>query len=677
MKRPSPRQPSDSYPINWAKISPKTLPVLLSKALKTAQARLKALEAIPVEHMTFDLLLKADNLTIELDRLWGLAHHLAGVADSPAIRRVIETYTPQISQFYSQLGVNAKLWAQVQHIYSSREAKSLPPLHRRYLQLTRQGFIRSGAQLAPKEKKEWVKLDTEFSKLSNDYEKKILDSTKQFEKPFPAGSEKTALKGLPDSALAMGRSAAAAKGKKGYLYNLQGPSFMAIMTYADDEKLRKEFSDAAQQIGRGAPYNTEKIIRRMLQIRLRMAELMKFPNFAAYVVEKNMLSSPTKIKGFIQRLARHTQRSTLTDFRRMAELKKDMGHGQEFQPWDRAYYVEKLTEKELKLNTEELRPYFEFHRVLQSLFQLTERLFGVVCRPVKGHKAWHPGVHYYEMVDKKSKRLIGGFYTDFFPRESKHSGAWMDQLVTGLPTPTGQLSPHVGLICGNFTPPAKGLPSLLTHEEVLTFYHEFGHLLHGMLTSVPIRSLAGTNVPRDFVELPSQLLENYCHDKKYLSQLGRHYKTGKALPTVLINKLKKNQKFLLPFFVSRQLGLGTIDMTLHAANKVPQNIDKTLENALSPFRLPYATQPRTSWRNFGHLWGGGYAAGYYSYQWCNVLEADVWQYFERNGILSPKVGRAYREHILAKGNSEPVEDLYKNLMGRAPRLEAYMKRIKG
>lgn len=669
------------YPLDWNALTPDKLPAALDEGLALSAGRLSALENLPLDetHLTYKTLMEGlGRMTEELDQTWGLAHHLSMVLDSPVIRKVIEDYTPKVSGFYASIGVSGELWERIKYFSKSREARKLQKLQKRHLELTVRGFKRSGADLNPEGKKEFVKIEEELSQVCEKFSKTILDSQNAFEKYFPLGCEETLLKGLPASALEMANTDAKAKGKEGYRFTLAEPSHAAIATYADDAGLRKEFFEARGQVGRQAPYNTEPFIRRILELRQKRSRLLGFKTYADYATQTRMLNNPGKIQRFLKELAKKVRPLALRDFSQIESLKRELGGLDGLEPWDNAYYREKLLQRTLAFDNEKLRPYFEFNAVRESLFALSQKLLGIKFRKLEGLSSWEKGVEYFEVIDEKTGRLMGGFYTDFFPRESKRSGAWHNGLRQCRPDKNGKLMPSIAVIVGNFNPPTEKKPALLSHYEVTTFYHEFGHLLHDMLTEVPIPSLAGTAVALDFVELPSQLMENFCYDANYLPMLGRHYQTREMLPAEIIDKLRAYKKFMLALFINRQLSFGALDMGLHVRGNVPADIQEAAEELQIPFRLPYHTQPPASavW-SFGHLWSGEdhYAAGYYSYQWCNVLEADIWQKFEKEGILSPKVGQDYREAILARGNSDAPERLFKDFMGREPKIEAYLKRI--
>jgi oligopeptidase A len=663
----------NAYPLDWRKLTVEKLPSALEEGLKISRARLKELQSIPLEEASYrNIVMGLETLAEELGFAWNLADHLSSVADSPDIRRIKEAFIPKISAFYSSIYVSVPLWKRLLKI--ERNPGRLDEVQKRHLSLTLLGFRVNGAELGAARKKELVRIDKELSETSEKFGKRILDATNAFERVYPIGCENTTLRGLPASALEAAKALAAAKRKRGYRFTLQYPSFIAIMQNADNSELRQEFYQASQKVGVEAPFDTLPLIRKILTLRQRRAKLIGYPTAATVRLIERMLNTPRKVRVFLKKLLTSARPIALRDFKRLAAFKKELGDRSPLEPWDAVYYEEKLCQKELSFNGEALRPYFEFNRVLQTLFDLCGKLYGVRFREVKSHKSWHKDVKYVEILD--GGRVIGGFYVDFFPRETKRSGGWHHHFLTGKLRKDGKLSPHIGTICGNLNSPTPKMPSLLSIDNVETLYHEFGHLMHSMMTEVGIPSLAGTSVPWDFVELPSQLMENYCYSAGYLPILARHHKTGKTLGAGIIKRFKAYRKFMAAFRCNAIAIPALFDLELHDSAKVPADIEAFVDKVRKPYRMPYPTQGRTHLRRFSHLWDGGYDTGYYSYLWSNVLEATAWEKFEKDGIMSRKAGMRFRKEILAKGNSLPPEKLFRNFRGCEPRVEAYLKRIK-
>jgi oligopeptidase A len=672
------------YPLPCDQLKLDDLPEALELGLQLARAKLAKVEALPLSAVSYEtLLLPMEYLSEELDHAWGLANMLAGVDDSPQLRQIIDKYLPTITEFYTSVGLSPALWQRVKQLEASPQSAALPPLQRRSLELTVKSFRLSGADLPDAQKAEYTSLQQELSTLCEAYSKATLDALNSYEKILPPGSEKTCLSGLPPTALEIAAASAKAASKEGYRFTLHAPSVGAIMTYASDASLREELWHALTQIGRQPPHQTAPLIAKILRLRERKAELLGFKNFAELITQNRMLKSPEAIASFTADLTRRVRGQALKEFEERRQLKAQLqgtpASNTPFEPWDASYYSEKLQQSQLELDSESLRPYFEFNSVLHSLFDLAGQLFGVSFRKVEGHAAWHPSVAYYEIYDRATERLIGGFYTDFFPRPSKRSGAWMSEILCGRAQASGHLSPHIGFIGGNFTPPTDTLPSLLTHDEVLTLYHEFGHLLHLLMTEVPIPSLAGTRVFYDFVEVPSQLLENYCYSAEYLPRIAKHYKTGEALPAAIIERLRQSQRFLACLQCLRQLQFGALDILLHTTptSQSLVDIEGYLRSQLTDYELPTSTRPPMPIYNFGHLFADttGYAAGYYSYKWSEILEADLWKRFEEVGILSAEIGQAYRRKLLSRGNAAHPQELFESLMGRTPSPAAYLERL--
>ncbi len=665
-----------AYPLDWAQLGLSDIPAALDKGLSDSRAAIAQVEELPLDQASYASVITAlDRATEGLDFAWGIANHLSGVTDCAEIREIMEKYTPLITELYASVSLSPRIWARVKTVAESSEP--LDALQKRYLGKTVIGFKKAGADLPDDKKDELLEIKKKLGALADKFSNTCLDAVAAYEKIITNPDE---LKGIPETHLAVAAESAKKAGKSGWRFTLQRPSLEAVLTYADSAELRREIWEAYNNICAEGKFDTLPIIRELLENREKLAHLIGYKNFVEYATTERMVKGVQAINTLLDGLFEKTRPVAERDFAELGAFKRDfLGDTTPLRPWDTAYVGEKLQQYKLNFSTEQTRPYFRFEDVRQSLFDLAKTLFNVSVTKVEGHRAWHDEVEYYEMHDDSTGRLIGGFYTDFFPRDSKRAGAWMDALLTGKPTPDGTLSPHIGLICGNFLPPSADKPSLLSHYEVTTIYHEFGHLLHHMLSTVPIPGLCGTNVPWDFVETPSQLLENYCYDRDYLKKLTHHYQTGESLPDDIIAKIKDSQRFLKGLHDNRQLSFGHMDIFIHSVEveKIADDIEGAVIRENARFDYPY-TPPvaiRPTLRNFGHLFGGGYGAGYYSYKNAEVLEADLWSKFEELGIVNPETGARYRDCILSKGNSaEPIE-LFKAFMGRDVSTQAYFQRL--
>jgi oligopeptidase A len=479
------------------------------------------------------------------------------------------------------------------------------------------------------------------------------------------------LDGLPPSALAAAKQSADSKGVSGWRFTLQAPSYIPVVTYLKDRSIREKLYRAFSARATEPERDNRPIISRVLELRREKARLLGFPDFADFVLHDRMAHSGERALSFLQQLKAKTE-----SFYVKENAALEAFAGQQLEPWDLSYYSEQQRRALYDFDEEQLRPYFPAERVVDGLFEIVQRLYGIQVRRRDDVPLWHPDVRYYEVHDKGGL-FLGAFYADWFPRETKRDGAWMDGFITGVETPVG-LEPHLGCICGNLTPPVGDKPALLTHREVETIFHEFGHLLHHVLSRVQVKSLAGTAVAWDFVELPSQIMENWCWEREALDLFARHYETGKPIPEDLFQKMVRARTYRGANVQMRQLGFGFVDLTLHCQFDPASDGDviayaRDLLQAFTPARLP---ENYAMIAGFTHLFASpvGYGAAYYSYKWAEVLDADAFTRFRDEGIFSSEVGAAFRENILSRGDSEDPAELYKRFMGRDPDPDALLVR---
>jgi oligopeptidase A len=646
-----------------------------SQLLNEARARLATLAA-PDGERTFDNTMRAlDDMTEPLDWAMAVVRHLESVATYPDLRAAFNAAQPEVSAFYSGIPLDAGLWNNVKAYAATPEAAALTGERRRFLHKTVDTFRRHGADLDPAGKKRLEAIDVELTQITTKFAENVLDSTNAFELVLTKESD---LAGLPPTAVASARESAQRKGLEGWRFTLQAPDYTAVMTYLDDAATRRQMYEAFAVRATKGDRDNRPIIVRILELRREKAALLGFANFADLVLEDRMAHSGERALRFLEDLKGKTERrfreenDELFEFRRSVE-----GPGSApLAPWDVAYYAEKQRAALYDFDEEALRPYFPMERVEAGLFELVHRLYGISVEEEKGVPGWDPEVHYYNVRDENGV-FLGGFYADWYPRENKRGGAWMDGLITGGPAPAG-FRPHLGLICGNLTPPVGGKPALLTHREVETIFHEFGHLLHHLLSRVETRSLAGTNVAWDFVELPSQIMENWCWERDALDLFARHYETGAPIPDELFQKMKRARNFRAANGQMRQLGFGFIDLNVHvrydaARDGDPVQYTRAILQEFSPAPLP---ADHAMIAAFTHLFASpvGYGAGYYSYKWAEVLEADAFTRFRDGGIFSREIGASFRGEILSKGDSEDPAELYRHFMGRDPDPNALLQR---
>jgi oligopeptidase A len=643
--------------------------------LKDARTRLDALSVTEGER-TFDNTMRAlDLLTEPLDYAMGVVRHLESVATYPELRTVFNAVQPDVSAFYTGIPLHQGLWKGIKSYAESADAASLAGPRQRYLRKTMEAFRRHGADLDPAGKKRLEELDVELTQLTTKFSQNVLDSTNAFDLILTREGD---LAGLPPMAVASARQSAERKGKDGWRFTLQGPDYIALMTYLDNPAIRRQMYEAYAVRATERERDNRPLVGRILELRSEKAALLGFRNFADLVLEDRMAHTGDRALSFLEELKTKTERRFREENRELLEFRRSIegANAPELEPWDVAYYAEKQRAALYDFDEEALRPYFSADRVVDGLFDLVNRLYGIRVTQEPGVPVWDEQVRYYNMHDE-SGVFLGGFYADWFPRENKRGGAWMDSLITGGPD-QDRFQPHLGLICGNLTPPVGETPALLTHREVETIFHEFGHLLHHMLSRVEIRSMAGTNVAWDFVELPSQIMENWCWERPALDLFARHWQTGEPIPEDLFQKMKRARTFRAANAQMRQLGFGFIDLLLHIRYSPERDGDvvaytKTLLQEFSPAPLP---PQHAMIAAFSHLFGSpvGYGAGYYSYKWAEVLDADAFTRFREEGIFSREVGAAFREHILSMGDSEDPAELYRRFMGREPDPNALLER---
>jgi oligopeptidase A len=646
-----------------------------AELLRESRARLAALAA-PDGPRTFANTLHAlDTLTEPLDWAMGVVRHLESVATYPELRAAFNAAQPEVSAFYTGIPLDAGLWNNIKAFAATSEAAQLEGARRRFLHKTVETFRRHGADLPPDGKKRLEEIDVELTQITTKFAEHVLDSTNAFELVL---TDEAALAGLPPMAIASARESAQRKGLEGWRFTLQAPDYLAVMTYLDDTAVRRKVYEAFAVRAAAGRYDNRPIIVRILELRREKAALLGFANFADLVLEDRMAHTGDRAVTFLEDLKSKTERRFHEENRELLEFRRTLeGAGApELAPWDVAYYAEKQRTALYDFDEEALRPYFPMERVVAGLFELVHRLYGIRVEEELGVPAWDAGVHYYNVRDEEGV-FLGAFYADWHPRENKRGGAWMDGLITGGPVTDG-FRPHLGLICGNLTPPVGGKPALLTHREVETIFHEFGHLLHHLLSRVEIRSLAGTNVAWDFVELPSQIMENWCWERQALDLFARHYESGEPIPDDLFQKMKRARTFRAANTQMRQVGFGFIDLLLHVRYDAARDADpvayaRGILQEFSPAPLP---PEHAMIAAFTHLFAApvGYGAGYYSYKWAEVLEADAFTRFRDGGIFSREIGAAFRGNILSQGDSEDPAELYRRFMGRDPDPSALLVR---
>ncbi len=663
------------FQVRWSTLVPEAIEPDISHALELARANIEAICAQDPNTATFEsTFLAFENASDTLDHGWGRLRHLDSVSDNPAQREALGKMLPAVTEFYAALPLNDRLWSILKKVGESAAVQKLSPVQQRFVEETLADFRNSGADLPLTEKNRIAEIEAELSKLTKEYSEHVLDSTNAWELVI---DDESKLTGLPDSAKAGAAANAKSKGltAPAWRFTLQFPSMFPIMQHLDDEAIRRQVWEASSQIGAVGKYDNTSLVWRILELRQEKASILGQANFANLTLLRRMAKNGPTALAFIENLHARIHSTFLAEYEQLAQYKAAQTGSapDKLEPWEVSYWAEKQRLEHYDFDEEELRPYFPVHHVMAGMFEIASRLFGITIRQIDGIEAWHPECSFYEIHDSNSSAHLGSFYADWHPRESKRGGAWMNSLHTGA---LGQ--PHLGLIIGNMSPPIDGQPALLTHREVETIFHEFGHLLHGLLSHVEVKSLSGTNVPWDFVELPSQIMENFCWDRESLDLFARHFETGETIPEELFRKMVAAKNYLSASGFMRQLSFAKLDLELHTRLQDFSNkdLDALDREVLADYLAPLKTTPPSMMRRFSHLFSSptGYAAGYYSYKWAEVLDAHAFTRFQKEGVLNPETGRAFREHILSKGNSVAPDELYRRFMGCDPDQEPLLAR---
>lgn len=668
----------NSVEIHWSRLKPKFVEADINKVMEDCSKRLKSIGECGAKDLTYEkTLLAFEEATEELNNAWTKVGHLEAVSNSPELREVYNKMLPKVSRFSTNIHLDEKLWRVLKAYWKTTEARRLKGIRKRFLEETLKDFQESGADLSKEDKKKLAKIEAKLAQVTQKYSENVLDATNAWDLVIKNEKE---LKGLPVSAKKAARENALAKGygskkQPQWRFTLQSPSVQPVMQYLESDSIRKKVWEANAQVGWQAPYDNTALIKQILKLRQEKAELLGKQHFADWVLQRRMAKTGTKALKFIEDLYKKIRKRFEEEINLLEIYKANKLNQKKepLNPWEMAYWAEKRKKELFDFDDEQMRPYFPITQVIQGMFSLVEKLYGIkIVEPKRKVDTWHPEVKFYEVFDGK-RRHIGSFYADWHPRESKRGGAWMNHLYTGK-----KGEPHVGVICGNLTPPLRGKDALLTHLEVETIFHEFGHLLHHLLSEVEVKALHGTHVAWDFVELPSQIMENWCWERESLDLFARHYKTGERIPVALFKKLIGVRNYLSGLEMMRQLSIAKMDLALHICYKKykNRNLDAVVDEIVKGYVPKFKTKGLNLVRRLTHVFADptGYAAGYYSYKWAEVLDADAFTRFKKEGILSAKVGKEFREKILAQGNSAPAEELYKNFMGRQPRVEALLER---
>ncbi len=672
----SPRNPllSTDFRIPFHRIRPEHVVPGTRQLLENATRELDVLGATPSPPTWETALRRLDAIVERVKRGTGPIQHLLAVDESPALREAWGEVLPELSSFWARLYLHEGVWNALQSFAATPEAHALGALEKRHLEKTLRGFRRSGAGLPASDRDRLEAINVETSQLEQRFSENVLDATAAFSLHI-LDEERVA--GIPDDAKGRFRRRAEDEGKDGWIVTLDHPSYEAVLKHAEDRELRRELHEAFFARGRVEPWDNRPMVPRILELRQEKARILGYPDFPDYRLEEHMAKSGARAREFVGEMVERTRPYWERDLEQMRAFASSIGLDP-LEPWDIAFVMERLRRSRFDLDEEELRPYFPLDSVLSGLFEIVHRLLGLKVREVELEEVWHPEARAFEIRDE-TDTLLGEFYADFFPRPEKRQGAWMNDFISGGPRPDGSFAPHLGVICANFPPPSENRPSLLSHRDVETLFHEFGHLLHHCTSRVPIPERGGVNVAWDWVELPSQLLENWCWERDALNIFARHWQTGEPLPDPLFERMEKAKRFMKGWVQMRQLGFGTFDLELHTSFDPSSGADpiEWVTDLLEPISPNRTFAERHPLPAFLHLFSGGYAAAYYSYLWSEVLEADLFTRFQERGIFDRTTGQEYMDAILSAGDRDDPESLFRHFMGRDPDPEALIRRNLG
>ncbi|MFN2382281.1 MAG: oligopeptidase A [Guyparkeria sp.] len=612
-----------------------------------------------------------------LDRAWSPVSHLNAVVNTPELRAAYEACLPQISDYSTDLGQNEALFAAYRAVSESDEFATLPVEQRQVVKNAIRDFRLAGVDLDADDKARFKALKSELSQLTTRFANNLLDATNAWGLDIDDASR---LAGLPESALAMFREAGERDGVPGWRISLEMPSFIAVMTHAEDRDLRATLYEAfvtrASDVGPHAgQWDNGPVMDRILAIRHELAHLLGFDNYAQRSLETKMAGDPAEVLAFLRDLADQAVPKARQEFAELQAFARENGGPATLQPWDLAFYGERLREARFSISQEQIKPYFPADQVVEGLFTVVDRLFGIRVRERHDVPTWHPDVRFFEIEDRDGNPR-GRFYLDLFARANKRGGAWMAGAIQRRRLDDGTIQQPAAFLTCNFTPPVAGKPSLLTHDEVTTLFHEFGHGLHHLLTRVDAVGVAGiSGVAWDAVELPSQFLENWCWERDALDLFARHHATGEPLPSDLFERMRDARQFQAGMQMVRQLEFSLFDLLLHQEFDPDQGarIQETLDDVRRSVAVIQPPAYNRFQHGFAHIFAGGYAAGYYSYKWAEVLSADAWSRFEEDGVFNERAGADFLVHVLERGGSEDPLALFKAFRGREPSINPLLR----
>ena len=644
----------------------------IEQSIQNGQKFLEQLTHVPDNiQAQLQVLEQIDTLENQMSESWGVLSHLNAVMNNTETREVYQALLPSLSEYYTQLGQHTALYQTYQHVHDSATFETLPVAQQSAIKLALRDFKLSGVALEGEAKKRYAEISARLSQLSSDFSNHVLDSTQAYFKPLTEEQ----LKGLPQSSVDLLKQYGKQRELDQAVATLDFPSYLAIMTYAEDrdvrEALYKAFTTRASDQAENPDFDNTPVMEEILSLRQEMANLLGFNNFADYSLASKMAPNVKAVDDFLVELAEHARLPATQEVEQLKEIAKENGIT-DLKPWDTTFYSEKLKVQQFNLSQQDLKPYFPTPKVVQGLFSIVNRLYGIQVIEREA-PLWHKDAHYYELEDHGT--VIGGFYFDLYARSGKRGGAWMSGFRSRMQTNDGLQKPICYMV-GNFTPPIGDQPALLTHDEVVTLFHEFGHGLHHMLTEVDNISVAGTHgVAWDAVELPSQFMEFWTWDNESLALISEHIETKESLPENLLKALLDARFFQSGMQTLRQIEFALFDLNIH--KQTPALNAKQIQATLNEIREKFSVLPTTSYNrfqnSFSHIFAGGYAAGYYSYKWAEVLASDAFDRFEQEGIFNTQTGKEFREFILAVGGKDTARDAFINFRGREPKIDALLR----
>ncbi|MBY0553831.1 M3 family metallopeptidase [bacterium] len=642
----------------------------INAAIEEAKKNIAAIKA-QKETSFENTIVALEQASEKVDRISNIYFNLFSAEANDAHQALAQQISPILSAFSSDVSLDEVLFQKIKFVYDNRTQLNLKNEDLKLTEKTFKSFSRNGALLNSAKKEELRALDQELSVLSPQFSENVLKATNAFEMWI---TDVTDLDGLPEGVREAAAMAAEQKGKKGqWLFTLQAPSLIPFITYSAKRELREKLWRANSSKAFGGEFDNQNIVKKIVTLTAKRAQMLGYKDYAEYALEERMAKDSATVFKFLTNLLEPSKKAAEKDLKEVKEFRKQLEGSDEIKPWDFAFYSEKLKEQKYAFNEEELRPYFKLENVIEGVFEHSRKLFGLTYKLNTTIPTYHPDVKTYEVYTEKNE-YVGLFYMDYFPRETKKGGAWMTNYREQGMWSNSVKRPHVSIVC-NFTKPTPTKPSLLSYDEVRTLFHEFGHALHGLLSQCKYRSLAGTNVYWDFVELPSQIMENWTEEKESLDLFAKHYETGATIPADLVAKIKKASLFQSGWMSLRQVSFAWLDMKWYTTDPAQiTDVDQFETTAMEVTRLLPKEQGTNMSCAFGHIFGGGYAAGYYSYKWAEVLDADAFEYFKEKGLYNAEVAGKFMNSILSRGGTAHPMDLYKEFRGREPDPNSLLKR---